>query len=73
MLIEHTGLVFARKQRQEALAGITSVLEQLIDRKGWYTVEALDNAEQLAKASRDQRLLELLEVVRKEAEKSSGK
>jgi hypothetical protein len=38
-------------------------MEQLKDAKGWFTEKALNDAEQMAKASQDKQLMELIKHI----------
>lgn len=82
LLVEHTRLIYSstgKEAQNGALIGLTSVMEQLKDRQeDWHTTEALDQAEQLAKSSRDSRLAQMVEDIHRrkapeKAEKPNGK
>jgi hypothetical protein len=73
--MDQTALVYpAPAKRKEALIRLTSILEELKDRRGWFIPQALENAENLAKISGDRRLTELAGHIRgRLAQKEEGK
>jgi hypothetical protein len=63
LLMTYTGLVHSASGRKDSLVGLTTVMEQLKDAKGWFTEKALNDAEQMAKASQDKQLMELIKHI----------
>lgn len=59
-ILAYTRLIIPSKQSSEGLAQVCCVMEQLVDRKGWYTRESLDEARQMAEVLNDEQFSQLI-------------
>lgn len=59
-ILAYTRLIIPSKQSSEGLAQVCCVMEQLVDRQGWYTRESLEEARQMAEALDDEQFTHII-------------
>lgn len=60
VILEYFRLIFPSSHSKRGIIQICSVLEQLKERKGWYTENSLTDARELADTIGDKRFSELI-------------
>lgn len=60
IIIEYFSLIFPSSESKKGIMQICSILEQLSERKDWYTKKSLADASELAKSVGDERFTELI-------------